>query len=138
MKESQKIILPILKQYPKTQAIYMFGSYGTENQWPNSDLDVAILFPVMAAKRVDFWEWLEVSNAIAAAIQIKNVDFINLRQVDTVFRKEIIRANRLIYCTDTDAADEFEMIALSLYQKLVEERRDIVHDALTTGRFYNV
>lgn len=33
----------VLRYYPNTQAIYLFGSYQTEKEWPDSDVDVAVL-----------------------------------------------------------------------------------------------
>jgi len=63
---------------------------------------------------------------------------INLRQVSTVFQKEIIMAERRIICADTYAAEEFEMLVLSRYQKLNEERAELLAEGLRSGRFYNV
>jgi uncharacterized protein len=65
----------------------------------------------------------------------KDVDLINLRLVPTVLQKEVVVADRRIYYADEYAADEFEMLTLSYYQKLNEERRAIIEDALATGRF---
>ncbi|MCD6344548.1 MAG: hypothetical protein J7M17_02930, partial [Anaerolineae bacterium] len=58
-----------------------------------------------------------------------------------VLQKEVIAADRRIYPAisewpaDEYAADEFEMLTLSYYQELNEERADIIEDALATGRF---
>ncbi len=35
----------ILNHFPNIQAIYLFGSYGTEDEWFNSDIDIALLLP---------------------------------------------------------------------------------------------
>jgi PHD/YefM family antitoxin component YafN of YafNO toxin-antitoxin module len=47
-------------------------------------------------------------------------------------------ADRRIYCADAYAADEFEMLTLSYYQKLNEERREILAEGLRSGRFYDI
>ncbi len=73
-----------------------------------------------------------------AAVLGKNVDVINLRQASTVFQKEIIMAERRIFCANPYAADEFEMLTLSYYQKLNEERREILVEFARTGRAYPV
>jgi hypothetical protein len=44
----------------------------------------------------------------------------------------------LLYCADQYPTDEFEMLALSSYQKLNEERREILDSILLTGRAYQV
>ena len=41
----EKIIRTILAHYPQAQAIYLFGSYATTDEWPDSDVDVALLLP---------------------------------------------------------------------------------------------
>jgi predicted nucleotidyltransferase len=125
----------ILTHYPSVQAIYLFGSWGTEYQTQHSDLDIAVLLPPEMAKHVDPWEWLILSQALATTTGVEKADLINLRQVDTVLRKEVIAANRRIYCADESTALEFEALTLSLYHQLQYERKDIIDDAIRTGRF---
>lgn len=125
----------ILTHYPSVQAIYLFGSWGTEHQTQHSDLDIAVLLPPKIAKHVDPWEWLALSQALASAAGVEKADLINLRQVDTVLRKEVIAANRRIWCADESATLEFEALTLSLYHQLQFERQDIINDAIKTGRF---
>ena len=43
MTTTDQIVDIILQHYPATQAIYLFGSYGTADELPNSDVDLAIL-----------------------------------------------------------------------------------------------
>lgn len=125
----------ILTHYPSVQAIYLFGSWGTEHQTQHSDLDIAVLLPPEVAKHIDPWEWLALSQALASAAGVEKTDLINLRQVDTVLRKEVIAANRRIWCANKSTALEFEALTLSLYHQLQFERQDIINDAITTGRF---
>jgi hypothetical protein len=73
-----------------------------------------------------------------ARILGKEVDLLNARMVSTVFREEIVTKGRLLYCADRYAVNEFEMLTLSYYQKLNEERRGIIEAALADGRFYEV
>jgi len=68
----------------------------------------------------------------------KDIDLINIRQVSTVFQKGITTTGRLLYCADQYATGEFEMLVLSYYQKLNEERREILDSFLQTGRAYDV
>lgn len=127
----------ILAHYPAAQAIYLFGSYDTDRAWPNSDVDIALLLSPDEAKRAGNMAfgnaWIDLERLLG-----KDVDLINLRRVSTVFQKEIIMAERRIFCADAYAADEFEMLVISYYQKLNEERADILAEGLRSGRFYNV
>lgn len=135
MSDYQIIIALILEQYPATQGIYLFGSYDTDDAISSSDIDVAILLPVEVEKQINSGQWIKLSCDVAAATNREKTDLIRLRQVDTVFKKEIIVADRRIYCADPIAADEFEMLTLSLYQQLQEERKEIIEDAINSGRF---
>ena len=137
MNAAEKIVRIVLEHYPAAQAIYLFGTYGTADEWPDSDVDIAVLLPPDEAKRAGL---MAMSNARVALEQSlgKDVDLINLRQVSTVFQKEIIMAERRILCPDAITADEFEILVLSRYQKLNEERADVLAEGLRSGRFYNV
>ena len=39
----QTIVTHILQAFPTTQAIYLFGSFGTVDERPESDIDYAVL-----------------------------------------------------------------------------------------------
>lgn len=133
----EKIIQTILTYFPTTQAIYLFGSYGTADEWPTSDVDIALLLPPAEAKQVGHLALSQLHIRLAQLLG-KEIDLINLRQVPTVLQKEIIMAERRIFCADRYAADEFEMLVLSFYQKLNEERQDILAEFARTGRAYPV
>ena len=87
----------IRTHYPNVQAVYLFGSYGTEQQWPDSDADIALLLPADEAKRAGNLAMTDLHAALGRLLG-KEVDLINLRQVSTVFQKEIIMAERRIFC----------------------------------------
>ncbi len=134
MNETDVIVRSILEHYPTAQAIYLFGTYGTADEWPDSDVDIAVLFSPQQAKTAGFLALSDLRFELEALLK-KEVDLINLRRVPTVLQKEVIAADRRIYQADEYAADEFEMLILSYYQKLNEERAEIIEDALATGRF---
>ncbi len=135
--ESNAIIEPVLRHYPDTQAIYFFGTYGTEEEWPDSDVDIALLLPPRQARASRMLAMSPLCAELGSLLK-KPMDLINLREVSTVFQKEIIAANRRIYTGDAYAADEFEMLVFSFYQKLSEERAEILAEGLRSGSFYNV
>ena len=39
------IVRLVLAHYPAAQGVYLFGSYGTADERPDSDVDVALLLP---------------------------------------------------------------------------------------------
>ena len=130
------IVRTVLGHYPDTQAIYLFGSYGTENEWPDSDVDIALLLPPEQAKASRMLAMSPLCSELGSLLE-KPVDLINLRDVSTVFQKEIIAADRRIHTGNAYAADEFEMLVLSFFQKLSQERAEILAEGLRSGRFYH-
>ena len=68
----------------------------------------------------------------------KDADVVNVLTAPVILRKEVVAADRRIYCADENAAAEFEMLTLSMYQKFNDERREIVESGLSSGRFYDV
>lgn len=137
MEATAAIIATVLKHYPKSQGIYLFGSFGTDSQRPDSDIDIAILLTPLQAKEVSP-QALNRCGLELARLLGRSIDLINARSVSTVFQKEIIAAGRLLYCADRYAVEEFEMLTLSYLQKLNEERRDILLAFAETGRAYPV
>ena len=134
MNETDVIVRTVLEHYPTAQAIYLFGTYGTADEWPDSDVDIAVLFAPQQARAAGLLALSDLRFELEAS-EKREVDLINLRRVPTVLQKEVIAADRRIYQADEYAADEFEMLTLSYYQKLNEERAEIIEDALATGRF---
>jgi uncharacterized protein len=141
MKESGQALETIkrivLDHHPSAQAIYLFGSYRTEDEWPDSDVDIAVLLSPEESKKTGSLAMSALRFALESMLK-KNVDMINLRLVSTVFQKEIVTADRRIYTGDRYAAEEFEMLTISYYQKLNEERAGIIEKGLKDGRFHRV
>jgi len=134
---TKRLIGIIRRHFPRVQAIYLFGSAGTENERPDSDVDIALLLKHEEVEKAGPLLLHPLKSELESLLG-KTVDLINLRKVSTVFQKEIIMDDRRIYCADEPVVDEFEMLTLSFYQKLNEERANIIKEALKNGKFYNV
>jgi predicted nucleotidyltransferase len=128
------IIRIIRDHHPGIQAIYLYGTYSTEDEWPGSDVDIALLFDPQRAKTIKPLMLSDMRVDLETALG-RGVDLINLRRVPTVLQKEVIAADRCIHQADAYGVAEFEMLTLSYYQKLNEERAAIIEDGLATGRF---
>ena len=135
--ETDVIVRCILEHYPTAQAIYLFGTYGTADEWPDSDVDIAVLLPPEEARRQPQLMLTPCHYALADALG-RSVDLLNAREVSTVFQKEIIKSGRTLHCADEDTVAEFEMLTLSYYQRLNEERNAILEAFEETGRAYAV
>lgn len=137
MQTDSRIMEIARARHPDVQAVYRFGSAGTDYERPDSDVDIGLLLPPVTAKRLSPSELMETQTELAVCLG-KSVDLLNLRRVSTVMQKEVVMADRRIHTADAYAADEFEMHVLSLYQKLNEERREIIEQGLRSGRFYDI
>lgn len=137
MTQFDVIVRIILEHFPATQAIYLFGTYGTADEWPESDVDIAVLLPPGQAPRKPHLMLTPCHYALADSLG-RSVDLVNAREVSTVLQKEIVRSGRRLYSSDENAVAEFEMLTLSLYQKLNEERRAILDSFQKTGKAYAV
>lgn len=83
----ETLVQTIVKRYPETQAVYLFGSYGTGHEWPESDVDIAVLLPPEKAKNTGSLSVIDLQLELETLLK-KQVDLINLRLVSTVFQKE--------------------------------------------------
>jgi uncharacterized protein len=128
-----EIISTICKHYPHVLGIYIFGTFGTPEERPDSDLDLALLLPPEEARREKGLAF-SVCRDELEAIARRSVDLINLREVNTVFQNEVITEGRLLHLANPSETDAFEMKVLSNYQKLNEERAAILEDIEASGR----
>lgn len=130
------IIRTTLAYYPTAQGIYLFGSYGTTDERHDSDIDIALLLPPDEAEQIGSLVMSDLHLQLEMTLD-RHVDLLNARLVSTVFQKAII-FGELVYCADRYAVDEFEMLTLSYYQKLNDERAEILAEFRRTGRAYAV
>jgi predicted nucleotidyltransferase len=131
-------IVPIVQRfYPDMETLYLFGSYGTGHETGESDIDLALLLPPLSAKKEGSLVMKDCWFSLYKTLS-RQVDMINLRLVDTLFQNEIVQSGRLLFCADEVSRLSFEMMALSLYQKLQDERRGIVERIMQSKRVYNL
>ncbi|NOZ10106.1 MAG: nucleotidyltransferase domain-containing protein [Gammaproteobacteria bacterium] len=116
---------------PDLVAVYRFGTWGTPNERPDSDIDLAIL----SAVRIDPVQCWDVAQELAALVH-REVDLINLREASTVMRSQVIAYGQRLYCADEEKCGEFEDMTFVAYARLNEERGGILKDAHKRGYIY--
>lgn len=107
-------------------AIIVFGTFGSEYERPDSDLDIAVLTDENHRK-LDPVELWQLAQTIAIKIG-RDVDLIDLRSASTVFNFEILSSGTTVYCSDESALAKYDTMAFSLYLRFQEERKDILMD----------
>ncbi len=135
--DEERIVKIVHGHYPSVEAIYLFGSYAQGDQWPQSDVDIALLLPPADARDERVMAISPCRMELADALG-KELDLVNLRLVSTVFQNEIIHSGRRFFTAGEEAALSFEMKVLSAHQKLNEERGKILKSFFETGRAYAV
>ena len=132
-----KMIDAIRSAYPRMIAVYLFGSEADGTAGPDSDIDVAVLFPPGKEFLPEPMEFHTLRMSLQQLMG-KPVDLIDLRRASTVFQKEVIAENDPCYVADRYEVDTFEMLVLSYYCKLNEERADILDEFYRTKRAYSL
>ena len=117
----KRSIVDILRQdIPRLQAVYLFGSRHDGTATDGSDVDIAYLSDETLGA-VARWE---IAQRLASALSC-DVDLVDLRQTDTIFRYQILSKGTRIY-GEGYGVESFETLAYSFYLRFQEERRPIV------------
>lgn len=119
------VVREIVKEYPNLLAIYLFGSFGSQFETEESDLDLALLLD----KPTDPVKLWNLAQRLAKKIR-RDVDLIDLKRASTVFQFEIITNGELIFCTNQELCDKFKDLVYSMYVRFNDERQEIVESFL--------
>ena len=127
----QTIIKILKKSIPDIEAIYIFGSVAEGRDGSSSDVDIAFLSPT-PIESLKVWE---LSNEIAFELK-RDVDLVELKQTNTIFRFQIISKGDRIYCNNEKEIEAYESLVWSFYVRFKDERRAIDEQILKDGRVY--
>ncbi len=116
---------------PGLIAVYLFGSAARGQRRQESDVDVAVLATHPLAPET---RWA-LQERLADQLH-SDVDLVDLRVASTVMRAQVLASDRVLYETDTNVRQRFEMHALSMYADLNETRAAILKDIHRRGQVY--
>ena len=116
---------------PDCQAIYSFGSWGTDAERPDSDIDLAVL-PRTPLDPVQRWDLAQKLASLAR----RDVDLVDLLRASTVLRMQVVANGQRLYTADVNAVEQFEDTVFSSYARLNEERRGILDDVRQRGNIH--
>ncbi len=133
----RQLIERIRADLPKTQAIYLYGSTASGQEHERSDVDLGILLPHREAREIGSLV-LSDTRFTLEALTRREVDLVNLRRSPIVLQKEVIAGGIRIFTQDSSVVDEYEMLVLSFYGKLNEERAGILEEFARSKRAYPV
>ena len=121
----------LLAEFPHVSAIYVYGSFARGEEWPDSDLDLAVLLP--PERRIG--DLLDVIRKLSEGLR-RRVDLIDLRKVGDVLRREVLADGHTLFVSNPQAVLSWEASAMSRYARHREEIKDILDDFKRTGIGY--
>jgi uncharacterized protein len=101
--------------------IYLFGSFGGPMQHSDSDIDLAFLPAAPVAPLTCFHLASELAEHLG-----HSVDLVDLTQASTVLAKEVFLTGTPLVIYHPALHQQFEMLALSDYARLNEERQAVL------------
>lgn len=105
--------LPVIFEQHGVELAYLFGSLARGEV--GKDVDLAILTQAEPAYRL--------RAEIIECLDTERLDLVDLRRAAPSLRFEIIRNGRLLYCTDEETVERFEIDTLHQYRDTAYLRR---------------
>jgi len=102
-------------------AVYLFGTAASGTLRRDSDVDLAIL----ADEEIEPVALFDAAQQVATLLG-RDVDLVDLQRASTVMRAQVVANGRRLTTTASPQVETFEMLALSDYARLAEERRPVV------------
>ena len=129
--ELQQQLIEILKQHTQPDFILLFGSFSKGNARENSDIDLAYF----SKHSFSSYERYNIAGELAA-IANREVDLIDLKQIDTVFTMQIFEHGTPIYIQNLNEFTRQKMRAYSMYATLSEQRAPIIEAIKERGSVF--
>lgn len=102
----------LFNKYPQIQAVFLFGSYGTEYQTLLSDIDFAVFF----SENVTIAEEADLLNKLSITLDTDLVDLVNLNKAPLVLQFNVIAEGKIIFERDYIATCDFIEKVIKYYQ----------------------
>ncbi|NMA84483.1 MAG: nucleotidyltransferase domain-containing protein [Epulopiscium sp.] len=124
-------IVSFLKREINPIFIYLFGSFAKGEGREDSDVDLAIY----TNDNKTSYELFILANHLSFEIK-KDVDLIDLKNLNTVFAAQIVGNKEVLYCKDEVFMGNYDIKILKEYAKLNEERKVVLDAIEREGKVY--
>lgn len=106
----------IFKDYPYIASAYLFGSQASGKIGPMSDVDISVLLKDNAPKGRELIHKMDyLAYKIEEALQVKEVDLIELNRQGLIFVHNVLKTGKLIYDSDPGFRIRFVTKVISNY-----------------------
>lgn len=130
-KEDKKLIVEYLRNKLQPKFIYLFGSFAKGEGREDSDIDLAIY----TDGRINSYDLFILASKLSFEVK-RDVQIVDLREIDTVFAAQIVGTREELYCEDEILMANYNIRAFKNYAKLNEERKVILDAIERDGRVY--
>lgn len=131
MPSEKSLTQAVLQVMPRLKLLYLFGSFATETETSESDIDLAFYSEEALEPEAVY----DLAQTLAVSLR-RDVDLVNLAYAPTVLQMQIVNSGRLLFCEDKAFADAFEGRILSMYLRFQEERKAILSEIQRRGSVY--
>lgn len=111
--------------------IILFGSGATGNMTEDSDLDIAYL----SDRILSSYDRFLLAGQLAR-IAGREVDLVDIKQIDTIFTMQIFTEGQVIDCQNQNELTRQQIRAYSMYAAFAEERAPIVQAIKDQGSVF--
>jgi predicted nucleotidyltransferase len=125
------ILAAVREALPGVRRVYLFGSRATGEEWPDSDLDLAVVLDG-PADPVSLWM---AGEDIASRLDV-DVDLIDLLTADTLLKHQIVTTGKRLFAADPMDAERYEIFILKDMMDLNEIRAPLIADIKRRGSIY--
>lgn len=94
---------------------YLFGSRAGQDFYPNSDIDLAVIFSKFSGTKHDLALEVEMHDAFAEILKPLEVDLLFLQKAPIYLKFDVIKNGKVIYCADEEFRTDFEAITVRDY-----------------------
>jgi predicted nucleotidyltransferase len=123
------ILAAVREALPGVRRVYLFGSRAVGEEWPDSDLDLAVVLDG-PTDPVSLWM---AGEDIASRLDV-DVDLIDLLSADTLLKHQIVTTGKRLFAVDPVDAERYEIFILNDMMELNEARRPLIADIMREGR----
>jgi len=125
------VVSLLQKELPDLVGIYLFGSRNTGESNAVSDWDFAYL----SREGMNDEKIWDIKTQIESSLDLQ-IDLIDLYKATTVLQIQVLKTGTLVLIVEDIKVKQFEYLTLSFYQKLNEERADILKEIKLRGNIY--
>ena len=129
--QAEAQVVSLIRRRTAAFLIILFGSYAKGLARSDSDIDIAYV----GDQALSAYENFLLAQELAVLLG-RDVDLLDLSQVSTVMKAQIVAFGRVIYCSDEVKRQYLYMKALRDYATLSEERTFIVDSIARRGSVY--